>query len=372
MGSTRSNFYKNPSFSYNKDFSISSVLQNLRAYNVAAGNTPLIEEEEDAHSNNEEKVPKRSSSNSNRRRKAEEEWNDRNQNDTDGGTLTHESFIEKRRKEIGLVQFNPQLTPDILKTSKSSVQPLVQYESDESSSSKEHEEKDNVASSDGAAGVKRRSEQRFAVPGEPVCVICGKYGEYICDVRANTRQKGSTILLSEPKGILQLSESEKDVWDFKQRSLCLYKCWKCNNPGHLAEDCLCRCHQIGKSSSTSKCNTCRDSSSLAMCLDCSTIFCDSSGHLYKHVVAHPSHQQIYSYKLQRLVKCCKSTCDVTDINNLLSCHHCLDKAFDKFYDMFTATWHRMNCTNAEVEDSAYIIKRIIHRDKRTQLSDFIF
>lgn len=29
--------------------------------------------------------------------------------------------------------------------------------------------------------VKNRSEQRFAVPGEPVCVVCGKYGEYVCD-----------------------------------------------------------------------------------------------------------------------------------------------------------------------------------------------
>ncbi|KAF5203454.1 hypothetical protein FRX31_006959, partial [Thalictrum thalictroides] len=260
MGSTRSNFYKNPSFSYNKDFSISSVLQNLKAYNVAAGNAPL-NEEQDSHSTDEAKVHKRVS---NRRRKAEENHNERNLDDTDG-TLTHQSFIEKRRKEIGSVHFNPELTPDILKTSNSSVQPLVQYESDESSSLKEHEEKHDATSSDHldeAAGIKRRSEQRFAVPGEPVCVICGKYGEYICDVtgddicsidcktqllkcqktnsleRTNARQKGSTILFSEPKGLLQLPESENDVWDFKQRSLCLYKCWKCNNPGHLAEDCL--------------------------------------------------------------------------------------------------------------------------------------
>lgn len=29
--------------------------------------------------------------------------------------------------------------------------------------------------------VKSRSEQRFPLPGEPVCVVCGRYGEYICD-----------------------------------------------------------------------------------------------------------------------------------------------------------------------------------------------
>ena len=29
--------------------------------------------------------------------------------------------------------------------------------------------------------IKSRSEQRYPVPGEPVCVVCGKYGEYICN-----------------------------------------------------------------------------------------------------------------------------------------------------------------------------------------------
>ncbi|KAF5198692.1 hypothetical protein FRX31_011723 [Thalictrum thalictroides] len=347
------------------------------AYNVAAGNAPL-NEEQDSHSNDEGKVHKRVS---NRRRKAEEKHNERNLDDTDG-TLTHQSYIEKRRKEIGSVHFNPELTPDILKTSNSSVRPLVQYESDESNSSKEHEEKHDAASSDHldeASDIKRRSEQRFAVPGEPVCVICGKYGEYICDVTGDdicSIDCKTQLLKCQKTNSLEVSDGAHTFSGISTDLRALYK----------------RCHQIGKSSSNSKCNTCRDSSSLAMCLDCSTIFCDSSGHVYEHIVAHPSHQQFYSYKLQRLVKCCKSTCDVTDINNLLSCHHCLDKAFDKFYDMFTATWkragisiiwnsiccedhftwHRMNCTNAEVEDSAYIIKRHTHRDKSTQLSDFIF
>lgn len=29
--------------------------------------------------------------------------------------------------------------------------------------------------------VKSRIEQRFPNPGEPICVMCGKYGEYICN-----------------------------------------------------------------------------------------------------------------------------------------------------------------------------------------------
>ena len=29
--------------------------------------------------------------------------------------------------------------------------------------------------------VKSKSEQHSALPREPVCVVCGRYGEYICD-----------------------------------------------------------------------------------------------------------------------------------------------------------------------------------------------
>lgn len=29
--------------------------------------------------------------------------------------------------------------------------------------------------------IKSRNEQRFPDPGEPVCVVCGRYGEYICN-----------------------------------------------------------------------------------------------------------------------------------------------------------------------------------------------
>lgn len=29
--------------------------------------------------------------------------------------------------------------------------------------------------------IRSRSEQRYPMPGEPVCVVCGKYGEYICN-----------------------------------------------------------------------------------------------------------------------------------------------------------------------------------------------
>ncbi|GFP81774.1 dead-box ATP-dependent RNA helicase 41 [Phtheirospermum japonicum] len=169
--------------------------------------------------------------------------------------------------------------------------------------------------------IKTRSEQRYPAPGEPACVVCGKYGEYICnetdddicsiDCKAELLQK--TTLQQEPQSeqllvgpfsarrcTLGVPESGGDTWDSdrhrwskKRSGLCTYECWKCQKPGHLAEDCLV---------STSHCEL------------------SPAGEAYK------------------AVKCCKSTCKVTRIEDLLACHYCFDKAFDKFYDMYTATW----------------------------------
>ncbi|MFS8010170.1 hypothetical protein Hanom_Chr14g01293921 [Helianthus anomalus] len=153
-----------------------------------------------------------------------------------------------------------------------------------------------------------------------------------------------------------------------------------------------RCHQIGKNSIAAKCNAYHRVSTLATRLDCKISFCDSAGHLLEHIRTHPSHRKYYSFKLNHLVKCCKSSCKVTDIKDLLACHFCFDKAFDKFYDMYNATWkaagisiiagsifcedhfawHRMNFLNAGVEDSAYIFNKHSVNEKQSQLSDFIF
>ncbi|KAG5531029.1 hypothetical protein RHGRI_025848 [Rhododendron griersonianum] len=500
----------------------------LPAYNIATGNNPPPPTEDPA-AGGDERIVRR------KRRREKRPRTDRNDeiNDDNDGPMSHQDYIDKRRKEVGSSRVYQELTVDVLESSRPTIH-LVDYDSERSVSSdceeklvrpnsslvldagevkpdptysglplipthylsiyktsKSHEWlHDNVAPPmigkcqraslnlaadcmksalpdmpvlrfkgklDEVDRVKNRSEQRFAVPGEPVCVVCGKYGEYVCDetdddicsMDCKTELLESLKLsegsLSTQRRYESLSgpnyspvvEFGGDTWDHnrlrwskKTSSLCTYECWKCQRPGHLPEDCvvlisnresLCsgqpcdqvargqqkpvslsrdllelykRCHQIGKNVSAAKCNSCCRSSALATCLYCSTTFCDSAGHLSEHIRAHPSHRQYYSHKLKRLVKCCKPTCKVTDIKDLLACHFCFDKAFEKFYNMYTATWkgaglsiiwgsiccedhfewHRMNCLNAGVEDNAYVVSKNVNaqNNKRVQLSDFIF
>ncbi|XP_048229865.1 uncharacterized protein LOC8265564 [Ricinus communis] len=437
---TRTNFYKNPSISYKKDFSISSVLQNLKAYNIATGNAPVTDEEEQQNREIEHDRPKkvgqkrRSTGGSPRRTDIEEH----------GGPMSHQDYVDKRRKEVSSSQPYETLTANVLlQGSCSSVLNLVDYGSDESGSESQEQDPENsgLTNEVDQDQVKSRSEQRFPLPGEPVCVVCGNYGEYICnetdddicsmECKAELLQ---SLRLAEPinqnpnvpfigvKCALPMPDL-RDTWDYnrncwsrKRSNLCTYECWKCQRPGHLAEDCLVtvcsqvaeghkknsipkdllglyrRCHQMGKNLAAANCNSCCSSSSLATCLHCSAVLCDYAGHLDEHIRKHQSHQQYYSHKLKRLVKCCKATCKVTNIKDLMACHYCFDKAFDKFYDMYTATWkgaglsiirgsiscedhfewHRINCMNADVEDTSFIINRKDAQSKFVQLCDFIF
>ena len=38
-----------------------------------------------------------------------------------------------------------------------------------------------------------------------------------------------------------------------------------------------------------------------MCHVCRCVYCDGRGHLSSHLLSHPSHNQLYSYKLARIV-----------------------------------------------------------------------
>ncbi|KAL3834948.1 hypothetical protein ACJIZ3_009684 [Penstemon smallii] len=442
---TRTNFYKNPSHAYNKQFNLNSVIQNLECYNIATGNTPVHK-------------PVASVQRKRRRDLRPPPPSPHPEPKENEGPMSHQEYIAKRRKEADSSQPYQQLTADVLGNSSSAVN-LVGYESDRSNSDEELSSGKEVpcfplsASIEEADRIKTQIEQRFPAPGEPICVVCGKYGEYICNetdddicsmeckaeilqsLKFNKElQSGRLSSFSERRCTLEVPESGGNTWDYdklrwskKISGLCTYECWKCHNPGHLAEDCLVmtshcesggkavnqvevvqnkqytisrdlldlykRCHQIGRNFLAAKCNSCRGLSCLATCLSCDNTFCDRAGHLNEHIRGHPTHQQYYSYKLKRLVKCCKSSCKVTEIKNLLACHYCLNKAFDKFYDMYTATWkasglsiiwnsiccedhfewHRMNCLNADVEENAYIFKnKPTPTHKCVQLSDLIF
>ncbi|KAK2409759.1 DEAD-box ATP-dependent RNA helicase [Trifolium repens] len=441
---TRSNLYKNPSITYNKHFSLSSVLQNLHAYNIATGNVTSDDQPPPAptvsHKRRRPLRPQQSHHN-----------HQKNEVDDDPSSMSHHDYILKRRKEVDSSNNSEriELTEDVLGNPNSAIS-LVDYASDESASSEGEETHTDTLPKSGHKeefnGVKSRNEQRFPVSGEPVCLMCGRYGEYICNETDD--DVCSMECKNELLEIFKLNEGSShdqakdfssagishalpapvfsdDTWDYnrhrwskKRSSLSTYECWKCLRPGHLAEDCLVkssneitvgrsnrsssipkdllglyrRCHQLGKDLLAANCNTCRSSSNLATCIDCSIVLCDGAGHLDDHIRTHPSHKKYYSHKLKRLVKCCKSTCKITDIKDLLVCHYCFDKAFEKFYDMYTATWkgagfsiicgsiccedhftwHRMNCLNAGVEESVYIVKRNGHEGRRTQLSDFIF
>ncbi|KAH6555242.1 hypothetical protein KP509_1Z271000 [Ceratopteris richardii] len=155
---------------------------------------------------------------------------------------------------------------------------------------------------------------------------------------------------------------------------------------------LHRCKDIASNSSDSKCSVCCSASNLGMCMNCNMVFCDSLGHLSGHLLRNPTHCQLYSYKLQRMVKCSKATCNVTDVRELLCCQYCFGKAFDKYYSMFTATWkgtglkyiinsvccdehfswHRTNCPYSDAEGVAYLIQKDKSNLRCRQFSEFLF
>lgn len=494
---TRSNFYKNPAHCYFKDFNLSSALDNLQAYNIATGNIP-------PHSNNDGNDQERENENAERKRKRNSNYNFNNpakdklesedQSYFTDEALDHEKYKAQCRRGTGVSQLLEGNNLNVI-----SSMGFNAYEKNDEKTKPMNKELFCNASTSGLSGIceaydnlgdedevvhgegpktqelmeeialplqvgvsgicAKRADQRFPAPDEPVCVLCGRYGEYICDetdedvcsveckhellqlhAKENAQKakeaKISFVSLTQPKGALQLPELEAETWDFtkhrwttKASSLTTYECWKCMRPGHLPNDCLAtksipapspgnpacyqvpvekdpvsntftkelqaiykRCKQIGANANHAECHTCHCCSNLAICLDCSRIFCDNAGHLNGHIYAHPSHQQLYSYKLQRLVKCNKATCKVTDIRELLMCQHCANKAFDKFYNMYKASWngaglklisnsvccdehfmwHRMNCPNAEAQDSAYLIRKDGSTLKGTQLSDFLF
>jgi len=226
---------------------------------------------------------------------------------------------------------------------------------------------------------------------------------------------------------LNVPELKPDEWHVanaryvkRLSSMSTYKCWKCSRIGHLPEDCTAsigvpaaslsdpfhyttlenpnkddkhggiytpvlrkmysRCKLVAKKAAGAKCSICAAKSNLAFCFDCDADVCDDKGHLLDHLRDNPSHTRLYSYKLQRQIKCSKSTCEEMDIYNLFQCPSCLSKCFDRHYSIVNATWsgkglhqipnalaceehfqwHYMNCDNTSQDLSAL---HLLDRDK---------
>jgi len=253
------------------------------------------------------------------------------------------------------------------------------------------------------------------------------------DQKCEGRQsRGQTYQSNRPVKQSEVWDSTKLKYKDQVSTLSSYKCWKCRRVGHLPDDCTVktgnstigsmfdgsqsrvplnqqrncqasfyssslkeyykRCQTLRESKDV-KCTECGVRSNLAYCFECGLILCDGRGHLINHLLEYPSHTKLYSYKLQRQVKCCKSTCEVMDATELLMCSSCLDRAFTSHYSMINAVWsrtglkaipnalaceqhfhwHRMNCANSTGE---LLVTREKLENSRTRgeglLSEFYF
>jgi len=258
--------------------------------------------------------------------------------------------------------------------------------------------------------------------------------------KTNPRMSGRK--LDDAQERLRLPETEQERWNFRSHkyqarasSLGTYKCWKCKRVGHLPEDCTAflgvaapspdnpnqlanplpphlasgesgsgiyapelkrlyqRCKEISAKKGD-KCGECGARANLAQCLDCGVVVCDNKSHLIRHLRNNPSHNMLYSYKLRRQIKCCKSTCNVTNVRELHACAQCLEKCFDRHYSMMNAAWsgkgikyipnaiccddhfewHRINCMNSRPGYSGMVVDHSMLDDSSLggQLSEFMF
>eukprot|EP00300_Choanocystis_sp_HF-7_P035076 c4833_g1_i1.p1 GENE.c4833_g1_i1~~c4833_g1_i1.p1 ORF type:complete len:274 (-),score=30.98 c4833_g1_i1:25-846(-) len=222
------------------------------------------------------------------------------------------------------------------------------------------------------------------MPGDPTCVVCGRFGAYICDATNEdvcslecrdeclTRNQPTAGARAHSEG-LRLPEEIEDSWSAKRAkyeprhsSLSARRCWKCHNIGHLPVHCNARVHAAALNShddparhSTKPrmtpplrkmyrqaseclarswaCGVCGTQSNLAVCLECSVAFCDR-GHLARHLAQHPSHRRLLSLKTRRILKCCNASCLESSLESLYACSGCISRAQNRYCSNVTDVW----------------------------------
>ena len=245
----------------------------------------------------------------------------------------------------------------------------------------------------------------------PVCVICGRLGQYICDAtdedvcsieckqKAESRVHPPESSPSHDAYDINNINDTNDSHDANNSSTPLHvtterhyipgkrrfrdavsaldshRCPLCGKTGHLPQDChlaagrgfvveefaanggtkqviRCdamseeererlrkvyrRCKQV-RMDPESCCSKCKARSNLVFCVACNCCYCDKD-HLLEHLRDNPSHHQLYSFKLRRLIKCSNPRCAKTNVYELFMCHRCSSVLYDKYYNMKTALW----------------------------------
>ncbi|EDV22489.1 uncharacterized protein TRIADDRAFT_59127 [Trichoplax adhaerens] len=262
------------------------------------------------------------------------------------------------------------------------------------------------------------------------CESCNNFSNdriaSVCRPKSEIRTSGKTETSSETEEY----DFTNNNWRKSHSNLSSFKCWKCKRIGHLANDCTVtpnidrslplasnnnsyqrgintfnkrhassklihlyrKCRKIRKLKDPS-CIRCGTDTNVALCLDCDTMFCDGNGHLVDHLLEHPDHNKLFSFKLRRLIKCCKPTCDIIDIYKLRKCSICLDKFSSRHYSMINALWsqtgirnmpnavccedhfewHRMNC--GTISEEMFADQKLLEKKKSSGngfVSEFFF
>ena len=377
---------KTPAFIYAKDFKLSNVLGNLQAYKLATGDVGHAEQEEATrnHGSDLDALYGNLITAASRDRKN----NKRKQDESNQGSTKRRT--RKRRKKQNRKRDDERQypVPNVLAKDLNEPLPLPEcWKKDEvcvfkeesvCSESSDNETVDFLGLSTGQNDENSSGDSCTKVDDESLTPL---------------RTLPSIVFDKESR-----SNKSHKVYEHKTtHPVTTYSCSRCGRRGHLTAHCtmpetkMQNDHQLGventsshrsadvqdfflqcrklKRSNNVSCSDCGSTSNLAFCFECRLTLCDGRGHLIDHLLSFPTHTRLFSHKLQKLLKCSNSSCNVVNIDELLVCPQCLGKIFDKQYSLINATWsnrglnaianmlcceehfhwHRMNCYSSSAD-----------------------